>query len=102
MTVDNKIIVHIDPDIAELIPGFLQNRRNDVVTIRKLLEARDFKAIRIIGHSMKGAGGGYGFDPITEYGAAIESSALADEPEGITAAVAQLDAYLGLVEPVFG
>jgi len=25
-----KIIVHIDPDLKELVPGFLQHRRNDI------------------------------------------------------------------------
>ena len=26
------IIVHVDPEIADLIPGFLDNRRNDTAT----------------------------------------------------------------------
>ncbi|TDJ68612.1 MAG: Hpt domain-containing protein, partial [Proteobacteria bacterium] len=57
-----KIIVNIDPDLEDLIPGFLNNRAHDVRAINDLLDAEDFGAIRLLGHSMKGAGGGYGFD----------------------------------------
>ena len=66
-----KIEVRIDPDLKDLIPGFLDNRAVDVAKMRDLLQRQDFAQIHLIGHSMKGAGGGYGFDRITEIGAAI-------------------------------
>ncbi len=37
----------------------------------------DYATIRTLGHQMAGTGGGYGFDPITEIGGALEESALA-------------------------
>ncbi|TDJ67754.1 MAG: Hpt domain-containing protein [Proteobacteria bacterium] len=98
--VGEKIIVKIDPDLEDLIPGFLHNRAKDVRAINDLLDTQDFDAIRLLGHSMKGAGGGYGFDLITEIGDRIEVGALAADTAMIREANAQLDDYLSRVEPV--
>ena len=95
-----KIIVNIDPDLEDLIPGFLNNRVKDVVSINELLDKQDFDSIRILGHSMKGAGGGYGFDEITAIGDKIEIAAVAADAVVIRAANAQLADYLERVEPV--
>jgi Hpt domain len=97
----DKIVVHIDPDLEDLIPGFLKNRQRDVDKLRALVDAQDYPAIRIMGHSMKGAGGGYGFDPITDFGAEIETAALSGNDAAILAATAGLADYLARVEPVF-
>ncbi len=95
-----KIIVKIDPDLEDLIPGFLNNRANDVESIRTLLESEDLDQIQILGHSMKGAGGGYGFDRITEIGGIIETAAVAGDVPVIREANEQLADYLARVEPV--
>ena len=97
-----KIQVVIDPDLADLIPGFLANRANDVESIKGLLAKEDFAAIRIIGHSMKGAGGGYGFDPITDIGGQIEDAAMAEDATVVDRMNDQLADYLERVELVFG
>lgn len=89
-----RIPIQIDPDLADLIPGFLDNRRNDVARLRALLGQDDFIEIRRIGHSMKGAGGGYGFDAITEFGAEIEKAALRADAAAIEQLAAALQDYL--------
>jgi len=98
--VSEKIIVNIDPDLEDLIPGFLDNRAKDVVSINDMLDKGDFDSIRILGHSMKGAGGGYGFDEITEIGDKIEIAAVAADAAVIREANARLADYLERVEPV--
>lgn len=98
----DRIPVVVDPDLAELIPGFLNNRRRDVEKLRTLLAAGGFAEIRMIGHSMKGAGGGYGFDPITDIGAAIERGALAADGAAIEQGIVQLADYLARVDVVLG
>src|SRR5438132_5653185 len=67
-----KTIIRVDPDIAELIPGFLENRRKDIAAMLDAVQRGDFETVRALGHSMKGAGGGYGFDAIAEVGGALE------------------------------
>lgn len=94
------IIVKIDPDIEDLIPGFLENRKADVEKIRASIETGNYADIRIIGHSMKGAGGGYGFDAITEIGDLIEQAALASDDSVIKEQTSILEDYLSRLELV--
>ena len=65
----NALTVHIDPGLEEIVPGFLENRRRDVRTLETALQQNDLAQIHIIGHRMKGDGGGYGFDAISILGA---------------------------------
>ena len=81
-----KIIAHVDPDLRDLIPGYLKNRQKDITTIKKALKAADFAKIQVLDHSMKGSGGGYGFMPISKIGAAVEIAAIdADQKQPSTA-----------------
>ncbi len=96
-----KIITHIDPDLRELIPGYLQNRRNDIATIKAALKDSDLKKIRTLGHSMKGSGGGYGFMPISVIGGAIEKAAKEKIPEQIQTHLDELQSYLNNISIVY-
>ena len=99
-TKKGKIIVSVDPDLADIVPHFLENRHKDIVTIREALEEDDFETIRIIGHSMKGAGGGYGFDVITDLGRDIEQAAQDKNTVEIKRLAQELSIYLARVEVV--
>jgi len=96
-----KTIVHVDPDIADLIPGFLENRHKDIGTIGEALTRGDFETIRFLGHSMKGAGGSYGFDAITDIGKSLEQAAIAQDTGGIKKSLQELFAYLDSIEVVY-
>jgi hypothetical protein len=47
---------------------------------------------------MKGLGGSYGFDGITDIGLELEKAALAHDDGGVTHAIAELESYLGRVD----
>jgi hypothetical protein len=94
------IRVRVDPELASLIPGFLDNRRHDVVLLLEVLNRADFQTARILGHSMKGSGGGYGFDGITDIGGDIEVAAINNDPIAIRTHVDALALYLTRVEIV--
>ena len=88
----------IDPDLEELIPGFLENRRKDAATLAHAAKARDEKTVRLLGHRMKGDGGGYGFQEISQIGEALEQAAtrqdwkvIVEKTEALTAFLAQVD-----------
>ncbi|MEZ5447208.1 MAG: Hpt domain-containing protein [Gammaproteobacteria bacterium] len=93
--------VTVDKDLEDLIPGFLTNRQRDIEKVEALLAKGDFDGIRIIGHSMKGSGGGYGFPFITEIGAGLERAAIARDADIIRNATSQLRHYLAQVEIVY-
>jgi len=96
-----KIIVIADEDFRDLIPGYLENRRKDITEILAALDHSDFETIRFLGHKMKGSGGGYGFDGITEIGGACEEAAKQSGAREVREQVNRLQAYLENVEVVF-
>jgi HPt (histidine-containing phosphotransfer) domain-containing protein len=96
-----KIVVQVDADLEDLIPEYLQNRRQDVEAILKALENQDYETIRVLGHTMKGTGGGYGFDAITDLGQTLEEAAKNQNEPAISQATAALRDYLQAVEVIF-
>ena len=87
--------------IADLTPEFLQNRRQDVITMLGALDRGDFETVASLGHGMKGAGGSYGFQTITDIGAALEQAAKSADNDTSRKWVAELSNYLDRVEIVY-
>ena len=95
------IVIRVDADIEELIPKFLEARRGDVKTLVQALEKGDYDTVLFLGHNMKGTGGSYGFDLITELGREIEQSAKEQNAEKVGRLVIELSTYLERVEVVY-
>jgi HPt (histidine-containing phosphotransfer) domain-containing protein len=93
--------ISIDPDIRDLIPGFLQNRNHDVQALQEAVAIGNFDRIRTLGHRMRGDGGGYGFHLISEIGHALENAAREKNSHEIIARVQELSTYLGRIEVVY-
>lgn len=97
----NVLRISIDPDLRDLIPGFLQNRRLDIHSLHAALAIGNFDTIRTLGHRMRGDGGGYGFHLISEIGHGLEEAALKKNSEEITTRIQELINYLGRIEVVY-
>lgn len=95
-----KIVVQVDPDLSDLIPGFLSNKRKDAGKIAEAADNADYEALRGLGHKLKGEGGGYGLDGITEIGAALERATAARDLVAVRQCLKQLVEYLDSVEIV--
>ncbi len=95
-----KITVKIDKDLMDIIPAYLEHRRNDCKKIRELLAADDKDEIKRIGHKMAGSGGGYGFDEISKIGKEIENNALTDKSI-IENCLNRLESYLDNLDIVY-
>ena len=93
-----KVIVTIDQDLEEIIPGFLENRRKDAASLEAALEENDLKTVRLLGHRMKGDGGGYGFQEISTIGDALEQAAIRGDRIVIQRQTATLVDFLAQVE----
>ena len=96
-----KVIVHVDASFAPLVPRFMTNRKKEVTTMQAALTAQDFETVRKVAHGMKGAGGSYGFDRITEIAATIEQAAKEGVGETIDTELNSLGSYLERVEVIF-
>ena len=94
-------VVHIDdPEIAPLVPEFLEHRRAEVAMFRDALEARDFSRIQSTAHKLKGTGRGYGFPAMSRLGAELEIAAHQQDVNRMSQLIAELDFYLGRVRIV--
>jgi HPt (histidine-containing phosphotransfer) domain-containing protein len=98
---EGPIVVHVDPDLEELVPQFLENRQKDIIMLRHAVGKGDYKAIQALGHTLKGTGGGYGFDQITEIGRCLEEAAVANDAARIGELADELESYLRRVDIVY-
>lgn len=93
--------VIVDRDLEDLIPGFLAKRQQDIATILTAIQANNYETIRIVGHTLKGIGGGYGFDKLTELGAALELAGKQQEAAKALELAQVMEEYLEVVEIKF-
>ena len=95
-----KFTAQIDPDLYDLIPGFLEHKRDDTRAILSGISGEhiDFEALSRIAHKIKGEGGSYGLDAISLYGAEIEQAALSHDADAIRRYANELAAYLDSVQ----
>jgi len=97
----NKIVIQIDDeDILEIIPIYLKGRREELEILTEAAAQNDFATLREIGHKLKGSGGSFGFDRISEVGEKLESSAKAQDQPAVMQAIAELRDFLGRVAVV--
>jgi HPt (histidine-containing phosphotransfer) domain-containing protein len=96
--VADPIIVNVSKDLEALIPRFLANRQKDIATVANALVSGDMDAIRIVGHSIKGVGGSYGFDAVTKFGIELEDAAVHSDLVKLRDTLSRYQDYLGRVK----
>jgi len=84
--------------LADRPPVFLQNCRRNVITMLDALDRGDFATVESLGHGMRGAGGMFGFQAITDIGAALEQAAESADIDASREWVGELSRYLDRVE----
>lgn len=68
-----------DPDLRDLVVQFVDELDERVNGIRRAFLEDDVATLRRIAHQLKGAAGGYGFDPIGDAASRLEYELLGDE-----------------------
>jgi CheY-like chemotaxis protein len=96
----DTILVRANPKFADLIPVFLQNCRKNAIAMLNALDRGDFETVEILGHGMRGAGGSYGFQAVTDIGAALEQAAESADTDASRKWVGELSRYLDRVEVI--
>ena len=92
--VDDAEVVCVSKDLEALMPLFLSTRQADLARLETGLADRDFGLIVRTGHSMKGAGGAYGFDAVSRMGDLIERAALMQDDAGVRTQLAAFRHYM--------
>jgi signal transduction histidine kinase/AmiR/NasT family two-component response regulator len=86
--------LQIDARIADLVPRFVAMCRQECAALRRASAEGGWVAAAAIGHTLHGAGGGYGFDEVTRIGQAIEAAAQARDAAGVSALATRLEDFL--------
>ncbi len=82
-----------DADLVELIDAFIAGLNDDVKAMRKVLDDYDYDGLRRLSHQMKGAGGSYGYQILTEAAKIVEEAAKAKDATAGIVALDKFDAY---------
>jgi len=96
-----EIVIKGDIELKEIIPGFIVHVKEDVETLRKLANDLNYENIRTIGHQLKGSGGGYGFDKVTDIGQAMQAAAESKDLVKIKKLIDDLESYMSCVRVVY-
>ena len=97
----SEFTVEVQQELRALLPGFLARRQRDVAQLETLLAELDFGGIRLVGHNMKGVGGGYGFLQVSALGARLEDAAQHGDAAAAAACIADYQRFLSGVNVVF-
>jgi CheY-like chemotaxis protein len=91
---DVSDFTYIDKSLEDIVPGYLDKRRQELGVLRSALHNKDFELIRTAGHKMRGSGGGYGFPLLTELGQKLEAAAKIGDAVSIGDCISALSSYL--------
>ncbi|HWA70129.1 MAG TPA: PAS domain S-box protein [Rhizomicrobium sp.] len=91
---------HANHRFADRIPAYLQNCRRNGIAMLDALDRVDFATVQSLGHQMNGSGGMFGFQAITDIGAAIERAAENVDNKASRRWVGELSSYLDRAQGV--
>lgn len=90
--------VQVDEELMDLVPGYLERVQKNISEMRSLAQEGQYEKVRVIGHNLKGSGGGYGFEKVSEIGAQIEKAARDSQADMIVSLCDEMEGYLKNVE----
>ena len=98
----DAVVVRMNHKFANRVPVFLHNARQNVIAMLVALDQGDFRTVEVWGHGMRGAGGMFGHQAITDIGAALEQAAESADADTSRKWVGDLSRYLDRVEIISG
>ena len=79
---------------AEMQTKYVTHIISEIPKIKVALNSKDYEGLRIFGHNIKGSGGMYGFDDVTDVGFKMESLAKAEDFNSLEAVVGELETII--------
>ena len=94
-------VVRPDPDLQDLIPSFLHNRKCEILDIDEAIARKDFETIRRMAHPWKGICSPYGFVHLETLSRNLESSGDQENAALAASIASDIHAYLENVRVVY-
>jgi signal transduction histidine kinase/DNA-binding response OmpR family regulator len=89
-----------DPEMKQLVEEYVGRLPGEVAKLRTMLDAGEIDNLRRVAHQLKGSGGGYGFDQITELASVADQ--LIKEGAQIGQIRSQIDQLIEYIRKVHG
>lgn len=83
-----------DEEWAEMQEMYISHTSKELAKIQEDLDNMAIDSLRTFGHNIKGSGGMYGFDEVTNLGTEIEASAKAEDRGKIKLLLMKLSNFL--------
>jgi len=90
--------IDVPSGLEDIAPGYLSNRRKEVLEMIELLAASDFAGLATLNHNLKGSGASYGFPELTRLGDTLERLAKQKDVEALRTYITELRSYLDRVQ----
>jgi PAS domain S-box-containing protein len=95
-------VARMNDKIADRIPAYLRNCRHNADLMLDALDRVDFETVTFLGHQMSGSGGMFGFQDITDLGAAVEQAARSANSDASRNRVNELFSCLDRIATISG
>ena len=83
-----------DEEWAEMQEMYIAHTSKELAKIQEDLNNMELDSLRTFGHNIKGSGGMYGFNEVTNLGSEIEASAKAGDRDKIKSLLSELSNFL--------
>ena len=88
-----------DDEWAEMQTKYVAYLLTEIPKIKAALNSKDCEVLRVFGHNIKGSGGMYGFNDITDIGFKMETLAKAENFNSLEAIVIELEKNINAKKP---
>lgn len=88
----------VERDVYPLAKRFLARQERALKGLETAMRSGDFARVKGMGHDLKGSGGAYGLDTLSQLGSQLEAAADAKDAERVGTLLAQLEEKLSRVE----
>ena len=83
-----------DDEWAEMQEMYINHTSKELAKIQGDIDTVEIDLLRTFGHNIKGSGGMYGFEEVTNFGSEIEVSAKANDRNKIKTLLDELSSFL--------
>jgi len=90
--------IRLDQDFAEFVPKFLEHVQESIRSMEEALAKNDYEFILNTSHRIKGSGGGYGLDVVSEFAQTIEMETRKKNEAKISKQLKKLTEFLQHIE----
>ncbi|MBC77759.1 MAG: histidine phosphotransferase [Halobacteriovoraceae bacterium] len=92
------MIIKVSSDLEDILPKYLQNRKQEVEELKSFLANKDFESLKVRGHRLAGNAPSYGMELLGSLGVKIEADAKREDLSNMGDYIQEIEEFLIQVE----